>query len=106
MKKKTRATASGAAKRPKSGASGRKAAPRRNSAPEPGRPAVSSDAKATIRRLKAQGLSIVLVEQNAKLVFDVADDIVVLNSGRVVVEGSAAQLTQGGLDLRQHLGIY
>jgi len=27
---------------------------------------------ATIRRLKAQGLSIVLVEQNAKLVFDVA----------------------------------
>jgi hypothetical protein len=31
---------------------------------------------------------------------------VVLNSGRVVVEGSAAQLVQGGLDLRQHLGIY
>jgi diguanylate cyclase (GGDEF)-like protein len=54
MKKKTRATAAGAAKRPKSGASGRKVAPRRNSAPEPGRPAASSDAKATIRRLKAQ----------------------------------------------------
>jgi branched-chain amino acid transport system ATP-binding protein len=61
---------------------------------------------ATIRRLKAEGLSIVLVEQNAKLVFDVADDIVVLNSGRVVVAGSTAELKQGGIDLRQHLGIY
>ena len=58
---------------------------------------------ATIRRLKAQGPSIVLVEQNAKLVFDVADDIVVLNSGRVVVDGAAAE---SGVDLRQHLRIY
>ena len=56
--------------------------------------------------LKAQGLSIVLVEQNAKLVFDVADDIVILNSGRVVVEGPADELRSRGIDLRQHLGIY
>jgi branched-chain amino acid transport system ATP-binding protein len=48
----------------------------------------------------------VLVEQNAKLVFDVADDIVILNSGRVAVEGSATELTRAGLDLHQHLGIY
>ena len=61
---------------------------------------------ATIRRLKEQGLSIVLVEQNAKLVFDVADDIVILNSGRVVVEATAAALQRDGVDLRQHLGIY
>jgi len=69
-------------------------------------PQIVAEVMATIRRLKAQGLSIVLVEQNAKLVFDVADDIVVLNSGRVVVEGSATDLVRGGLDLRQHLGIY
>ena len=54
MKKKTRATASGAAKRPKSGASGRKTAPRRTPAAEPLPAASSDDAKATIRRLKAQ----------------------------------------------------
>ena len=54
MKKKTRATASRAAKRPKSGASGRKAAPRRTPGAEPRPPAASSDTKATIRRLKAQ----------------------------------------------------
>jgi len=69
-------------------------------------PQIVAEVMATIRRLKAQGLSIVLVEQNAKLVFDVADDIVILNSGRVVVDALAEQLTSGGVDLRQHLGIY
>jgi len=69
-------------------------------------PQIVAEVMATIRRLKEQGLSIVLVEQNAKLVFDVADDIVILNSGRVVVEGTAAELTRSGIDLRQHLGVY
>jgi branched-chain amino acid transport system ATP-binding protein len=69
-------------------------------------PQIVAEVMATIRRLKAQGLSIVLVEQNAKLVFDVADDIVILNSGRVVVDGTAEELTRGGVDLHQHLGIY
>ena len=69
-------------------------------------PQIVAEVMSTIRRLKAEGLSIVLVEQNAKLVFEVADDIVILNSGRVVVEGSAETLKHDGLDLRQHLGIY
>jgi branched-chain amino acid transport system ATP-binding protein len=69
-------------------------------------PQIVAEVMSTIRRLKEQGLSIVLVEQNAKLVFDVADDIVILNSGRVAVEGEAARLQQDGIDLRQHLGIY
>ena len=69
-------------------------------------PQIVAEVMSTIRRLKAEGLSIVLVEQNAKLVADVADDIVILNSGRVVVEGSAADLRRRGIDLRQHLGIY
>ena len=54
MKKKTRATASKAGKRPKSAASGRKTAPRRTSAPGSRPPAVSNGSKATVRRLKAQ----------------------------------------------------
>jgi len=69
-------------------------------------PQIVAEVMSTIRRLKAEGLSIVLVEQNAKLVADVANDIVILNSGRVVVEGSAADLRRRGIDLRQHLGIY
>ena len=69
-------------------------------------PQIVAEVMSTIRRLKEQGLSIVLVEQNAKLVFDVADDIVILNSGHVAVQGSAAELRQRGIDLSQHLGIY
>ena len=69
-------------------------------------PQIVAEVMATIRQLKAQGLSIVLVEQNAKLVFDVADEVVILNSGRVVVDASAAELRRSGVDLRQHLGIY
>ena len=60
----------------------------------------------TIRQLKEQGLSIILVEQNPKLVFDVADDIVILNSGRVVVSDLAASLRHDGVDLHQHLGVF
>jgi len=69
-------------------------------------PQIVAEVMSTIRHLKEQGLSIVLVEQNAKLVFGVADDIVILNSGRVAVDGPAHELQARGLDLRQHLGIY
>ncbi len=69
-------------------------------------PQIVAEVMTTIRRLKAEGLSIVLVEQNPKLVFDVADDIVILNNGRVVLEGSADDVRLRGADLRQHLGIY
>jgi len=54
MKKKTRATPSGAAKRPKSAAAGRKVAPRRPPAPTSASPAASTEAKLAIRRLKTQ----------------------------------------------------
>ena len=69
-------------------------------------PQIVAEVMATIRQLKQEGLSIVLVEQNAKLVFDIADDIVILNSGHVAVSGSAAELKSSGVDLHQHLGIY
>ena len=69
-------------------------------------PQIIAEVMTTIRRLKAEGLSIVLVEQNAKLVLDVADDLVVLNSGRVVVDDTVAGLARDGVDLGRHLGIY
>ncbi|HEY4738182.1 MAG TPA: ABC transporter ATP-binding protein, partial [Xanthobacteraceae bacterium] len=39
-------------------------------------PQIVAEVMATIRKLKESGLSIVLVEQNPKLVFDIADDVV------------------------------
>jgi len=68
-------------------------------------PQIVAEVMATIRKLKESGLSIVLVEQSPKLVFDIADDIVILNSGRVAVVSTAAELKGGGIDLRQHLGV-
>ncbi|MBO0754165.1 MAG: ABC transporter ATP-binding protein [Bradyrhizobiaceae bacterium] len=69
-------------------------------------PQVVAEVMATIRRLKEGGLSIVLVEQNPKLVFGIADDIVVLNSGHVVAAGTAAELRRREDELRQHLGVF
>jgi branched-chain amino acid transport system ATP-binding protein len=69
-------------------------------------PQIVAEVMATIRKLKQSGLSIVLVEQNPKLVFDVADDIVILNTGRVAVVSTPAELSKEGVDLHQHLGIY
>jgi branched-chain amino acid transport system ATP-binding protein len=69
-------------------------------------PQIVAEVMATIRKLKESGLSIVLVEQSPKLVFDIADDIVILNSGRVAVVSTAAALKTDGVDLRQHLGIF
>ena len=53
-------------------------------------PQIVAEVMATIRKLKESGLSIVLVEQNPKLVFDVADDIVILNTGAVAVVSTPA----------------
>jgi branched-chain amino acid transport system ATP-binding protein len=69
-------------------------------------PQIVGEVMATIRKLKESGLSIVLVEQNPRLVFDIADDVVILNSGRVAVVSTADALKSDGVDLRQHLGVF
>jgi branched-chain amino acid transport system ATP-binding protein len=69
-------------------------------------PQIVAEVMATIRKLKESGLSIVLVEQNPNLVFDVADDIVILNTGQVAVVSTSDKLKQEDELLRQHLGVF
>jgi branched-chain amino acid transport system ATP-binding protein len=69
-------------------------------------PQIVAEVMSTIRKLKESGLSIVLVEQSPKLVFDIADDIVILNSGRIAVVSTADELKRQNVDLRQHLGVF
>jgi branched-chain amino acid transport system ATP-binding protein len=69
-------------------------------------PQIVAEVMATIRKLKESGLSIVLVEQNPKLVFEIADDIVILNSGQVAVAAPTAKLREDKADLRHHLGVF
>ena len=69
-------------------------------------PQIVAEVMETIKKLKASGLSIVLVEQNPQLVFAMADDIVILNSGQVAVVSTPERLQRDGVDLRQHLGVF
>jgi branched-chain amino acid transport system ATP-binding protein len=56
-------------------------------------PRITAQIMATLRRLREeQGLTVVLVEQNARSALSVADEAVVLNLGKVVAQGPAAEL--------------
>lgn len=46
----------------------------------------------TIRQLKREGVTILLVEQNARLALDIADRAYVMETGRVSLQGSALEL--------------
>ncbi len=69
-------------------------------------PQIVAEVMSTIRRLKESGLSIVLVEQSPKLVFDIADDIVIINSGAVAYRGTAAETRTNEALITQHLGVF
>jgi branched-chain amino acid transport system ATP-binding protein len=69
-------------------------------------PQIVADVGRTIARLKSAGLSIVLVEQNIKLTLNLADDIVILNSGSVAFSGTAAEIKMDDAVIAQHLGVH
>jgi branched-chain amino acid transport system ATP-binding protein len=69
-------------------------------------PQIVADVGRTIARLKSEGLSIVLVEQNIKLTLDLADDVVILNSGSVVFAGTAAEIKTNDAMVAHHLGVH
>jgi len=69
-------------------------------------PLIVTEVGRTIAQLKAAGQSIVLVEQNLKLALDLADDVVVLNTGRVVFAGVVDEVRDNEALLTQHLGVF
>ena len=69
-------------------------------------PLIVAEVGRTIRLLKEEGQSIVLVEQNLKLALDVADQAVILNTGRCVFSGSAGELLENEELITQNLGVF
>ena len=69
-------------------------------------PLIVAEVGRTIARLKAEGQSILLVEQNVKLAFSLADDAVILNTGRVAFAGTAAEVQANEALVTQHLGVF
>ena len=68
-------------------------------------PVIVTELGRTIARLKQEGQSIVLVEQNVHLAFSLADDVVLLNTGRVVFRGPASDVRDDHALIAQHLGV-
>ena len=69
-------------------------------------PQIVQEVGRTIAQLKAEGLSIVLVEQNIKLTLALADDVVIVNTGAVVFSGTAAETQADAKRIAQHLGVF
>jgi branched-chain amino acid transport system ATP-binding protein len=69
-------------------------------------PLIVAEVGRTIRRLKEEGQSIVLVEQNLQLALDVADQAVILNTGRCAFAGPAAGILNNEDLIAQNLGVF
>lgn len=69
-------------------------------------PLIVAEVGRAIGRLKEEGQSIVLVEQNLKLALDVADQAVILNTGRCVFAGSAGDILSNKDLIAQNLGVF
>jgi branched-chain amino acid transport system ATP-binding protein len=69
-------------------------------------PLIVAEVGRTIKRLKEEGQSIVLVEQNRQLALDVADQAVILNTGRCVFAGNAVDVLNDEELIAQNLGVF
>jgi len=69
-------------------------------------PLIVAEVGRTIARLKAEGQSILLVEQNVRLALELADEVVILNTGRVAFTGSAGEARGNEALITQHLGVF
>ncbi len=58
----------------------------------------------TLRTLRAEGMTMLLVEQNARAALELADRAYVLETGRIVLEGSGRELLDNPIVRKAYLG--
>ncbi len=68
-------------------------------------PKLFSEVLETIRRLRKQGITIFLVEQNVRNTLEVADRAYVLENGQIVLEGKGKDLLQNEQVKTAYLGV-
>jgi branched-chain amino acid transport system ATP-binding protein len=68
-------------------------------------PRIIDDIYAAIERLRSEGMTILLVEQNTKRALDISDSVCVLESGRVVWHGTSADARKDAGLVETYLGI-
>jgi len=68
-------------------------------------PKLVQDVLHAIASMKAAGVSVLVVEQNALAVLDVTDRVYVLDKGQIVYQGESAQLKHNTAQRRELLGV-
>lgn len=68
-------------------------------------PVIAQSLGDQIGRLKQEGLTILLAEQNALLAMDISDRAYVIDNGTIVYEGSVEKLRQDRDMMREYLGV-
>lgn len=68
-------------------------------------PKIVQDVMRTINRLKSEGISVLLVEQNALSALSVSDRVYIMDLGQIVYEGSARELREDTALRQRLLGV-
>jgi branched-chain amino acid transport system ATP-binding protein len=68
-------------------------------------PRIAQEIWAIVRRVRAAGIAVVIVDKNFKAVNSVTDRNIILVKGRVVYEGPSAELAAQADVRREHLGV-
>lgn len=68
-------------------------------------PKVVDDVLATVRRMKEEGVSVLLVEQQAELALEVSDRVYVIDRGRLVHAGDSATLLADTARRKDLIGV-
>ena len=67
-------------------------------------PKIVTDVEETIARIKANGMTILLVEQNSAMALRLADRAYLYESGEVVLQGSSAEMQKNPMIAKAYLG--
>ena len=68
-------------------------------------PKIVDDVLATVRHMKEEGISVLLVEQQAELALEVSDRVYVIDRGRVVHSGDSAPLLADAARRKALIGV-
>ncbi len=68
-------------------------------------PKIVQDVMRTIQRLKAERISVLIVEQNAIAALEVSDRVYVMDRGRIEHEGPAGELLENATLRRRLIGM-